>query len=315
MSNKRSAISLVKEQRNTFSVRPEQPLYTASCAYLAYEFANARRYQADILNAQDPEFLHQYRVCLRRTRAILSLLKGQFPEREQQRLSVVLKELMQKTNLLRDLDVYLLKKEQFFTQLADKHHQGLQIFFADIEQRRAAQLNDVCDWLRSERYQQLCREIQTQLQAIQAAEPPRANISCAAYARQALYKRFKKVSARAANIDAHSADKKLHKLRIECKKLRYLLEYFAPLLTASGYQCELKKLKQLQGYLGDFNDSAVEDDFLSHYLADKNNSSRYKAVRKLRHISRNQHQQARAHILQQLQYFLLAQTKRNYQRF
>ena len=117
------------------------------------------------------------------------------------------------------------------------------------------------------------------------------------------------------NIDVHSADKKLHKLRIECKKLRYLLEYFAPLFTAGAYQCELKKLKQLQGYLGDFNDSAVEHDFLSHYLADKNNSSRYKAVRKLRHISRKQHQQARAHILQQLRYFLLAQTKRNSQHF
>ncbi len=311
-----SAIALAKMQRGQFSISPEQPVYSAVYAYLAYEFANARCYEAGILHDQDPEFLHQYRVCLRRSRAIISLVKALLPEKQQKCLSVLLKELMQKTNLLRDLDVYLQKKDSFFMQLADKHHKGLEAFFADIEQRRAEQLKEVCDWLRGNSYQQRCREIQIQLQAIQVAVPPsRAKKSCAGYGRKAVWKRFKKVSARAGKIAAHSVDSKIHKLRIDCKKLRYLLEYFAPLFKADAYWHELKSLKKLQDYLGDFNDSAVQHDFLSCYLADladKGDRGSAEAVRKLKHSSEKLHQQARAHILQQLQYFLLAQTKQNY---
>ena len=61
---------------------PDQPVYISCYAYLESEFANARRYEAGILHDEDPEFLHQYRVCLRRTRAIISLLKELFPAHE-----------------------------------------------------------------------------------------------------------------------------------------------------------------------------------------------------------------------------------------
>ena len=145
--------------------------------------------------------------------------------------------------------------------------------------------------------------------------PPRpAKIPCGTYGRKAVWKRFQKVSDRAANIGAKSGDTEIHQLRVDCKKLGYLLEYFQPLFKKSDYQRELKTLKQLQDYLGDFNDSSVQHDFLSHYLTHKDEtSSCYKAVRKLLRISQKQHNQARVHVLQQLERFWLSQTKLDYQ--
>lgn len=313
--NSSNGINLPIIQKNKHVMSADEPVYIASYVYLQSEFANARQYEAGILGDQDPEFLHQYRVCLRRSRAIISLLKNIFPRNEKKGLSILLKNLMQKTNLLRDLDVYLLKKDMFFKQLDNKHHRGLAGFFNDIRQRRTTELNCFCDWLRSASYQQQCLEIESQLQAIKESLPPQSeSILCGTYARKTVWKRFKKVSHRVTHIDKQSEDTQIHKLRIDCKKLRYLLEYFEALFKKSDYQRELNSLKELQNYLGDFNDSSVQHDFLSHYLAHKNETSRrYKAVRKLLHISQKQQQQTKIDALQQVKHFLLPQTQLNYQ--
>ena len=50
----------------------------------------------------------------------------------------------------------------------------------------------------------------------------------------------------------------LHLLRIECKYLRYLLEFARHLLGPPGEQL-IESLKQLQEHLGDLNDAAVSE--------------------------------------------------------
>ena len=50
----------------------------------------------------------------------------------------------------------------------------------------------------------------------------------------------------------------LHELRIECKKLRYLLEAFAPLFAGKSAARLIRSLKRLQDNLGDFNDYEVQ---------------------------------------------------------
>ncbi len=310
-----SGVGLPIMPRSELVMLPEQPVYLAGYAYLKNEFANARLYQAGILSDQDPEFLHQYRVCLRRTRAVISLLKGGVPASEKKWLSTGLKELMQKTNLLRDLDVYLLKRETFYKLLKPEHHSGLSLFFDDIELRRTTALDNLRGWLHSTSYQKQCKVIESLLQRPKqgiSAQP--ADISCAIYARKAVWKRFKKVRGRAGKIDLQSEDAEIHQLRIDCKKLRYLLEVFAPVFTNSVFQRELNTLKQLQNYLGDHNDKAVQHAFLSHYLQQqKEKNSCYKALHNLLRISHKLQQQARADALQQLDNFLLPQTKADYQ--
>ena len=54
----------------------------------------------------------------------------------------------------------------------------------------------------------------------------------------------------------------MHDLRIECKKLRYLMEFFASLYPVEALSLLIKQLKKLQNNLGDFNDYCVQEDYL-----------------------------------------------------
>ena len=58
---------------------------------------------------------------------------------------------------------------------------------------------------------------------------------------------------------------KLHRLRIDCKKLRYLLEFFARLYSPAKMKRLIKALKQLQDNLGEFNDLHVQMASLRHF--------------------------------------------------
>jgi CHAD domain-containing protein len=66
------------------------------------------------------------------------------------------------------------------------------------------------------------------------------------------------VLKRGRKIDDDSPPELLHRLRIDCKKLRYLLEFFAELYPAKRIRPMIGALKKLQNCLGDYNDLTVE---------------------------------------------------------
>jgi CHAD domain-containing protein len=53
-------------------------------------------------------------------------------------------------------------------------------------------------------------------------------------------------------------NKDLHKLRIDCKKLRYTTEFFIPLYDQKTTSTFVEKLKQLQDPLGDIHDTFIQ---------------------------------------------------------
>ena len=61
---------------------------------------------------------------------------------------------------------------------------------------------------------------------------------------------------------------RLHELRIDGKRLRYLLEFFSVLYPSSEVKPLLRSLKKLQDVLGDFNDLDVQQQRLIE-LADE----------------------------------------------
>ena len=66
-------------------------------------------------------------------------------------------------------------------------------------------------------------------------------------------------------IDEDTPPPALHRLRIDCKKLRYLLEFFRSLYDAEEMDRLIKPLKQLQDNLGDFNDYEVQQKSLEDF--------------------------------------------------
>ena len=70
-----------------------------------------------------------------------------------------------------------------------------------------------------------------------------------------LHQRLAIVSAYDAVLPA-ADDKRLHALRVECKRLRYAIEFFAPVLGASAARF-LELVTAMQDTLGRINDIAV----------------------------------------------------------
>ena len=81
-------------------------------------------------------------------------------------------------------------------------------------------------------------------------------------AKNIIMKRNKKVLKFGQRVLITASDELLHQLRIEGKKLRYLLEFFSSLFAQEKIQYLVRKLKLLQDNLGDFNDLGIQQERL-----------------------------------------------------
>ena len=77
-------------------------------------------------------------------------------------------------------------------------------------------------------------------------------------------KRYRGVLRRGREITSASSDESLHALRIRCKRLRYLLEFFRP-TYGELLKAETTRLKELQDVLGEFQDACVAGGLLRRY--------------------------------------------------
>ncbi|MEM9292577.1 MAG: CHAD domain-containing protein [Acidobacteriota bacterium] len=208
----------------------------------------------------DIEFLHDFRVAVRRSRSALSQLKGLLPEALAATLRRELKWLGGITGPARDLDVYQDKLPAYGKRLPATDAaglQGLQGFLAELRDQEQERLVAALD---SERYRALM-EVWGSLEAVddEAPESPAA-------AREAIGPRvcgrirklLRRVLRDGRAIRPETPAEAVHDLRIECKKLRYSMELFRTLFDPRQLTSFIKQLKRLQDNLGDFNDYEVQ---------------------------------------------------------
>ena len=217
-----------------------------------------------LLADQDTEFLHDYRICLRKIRSVISLLKGVYSESDTLRLKKTLALLASRTNRLRDLDVTMLSREDYQQMLPLHLRKGIERMFQDYARERVAEFRKVTTSLRSP----ASRHLHTQIRAF--FEHPKSRVATeksflpvAPMVAGRIYKRYRKMQALRDLVSKDGSDEGLHQLRIHGKKLRYLLEFFSELFPAS--QTIEKRLRRLQNRLGIFNDLSVQQAALLNY--------------------------------------------------
>jgi CHAD domain-containing protein len=220
----------------------------------------------------DSEFLHDFRVAVRRTRAALGQIKGVFPEPAQACFRRELSWLGQLTGPTRDLDVYLLKFGDYEAALPPAVRRDLEPLrgFLAAEQRR--EQRRLATALGGARYRRLLADWQAFLEdergpgpGDQEPSPPNAGRPIVEVAGRRIRKVYRRVLDQGRAIGDDSPDESLHRLRIECKKLRYLLEFFRGLYPSPEVDPLIKALKKLQDNLGDFNDYSVQQKQLKDF--------------------------------------------------
>lgn len=253
-----------------------KPVIAISQDEMAFQAANdiikiyievARLNEAGIIADEDSEFLHDYRVSLRKVRSVVSLFKGIYSDEQTQTLKQSFSVLMSPTGRLRDLHVYLLDREHYFELLPASLHDGLSIMFNLFETERNVQQKKISRHLKSPAYNNTINSLAKLFSGSDALQAgPNADHSAYLYARELIWKRYRKVCKIARAIHQTTPDEKVHDLRIHCKKLRYLMEFFSPMFPAKIIKRIIRALKLLQDNLGLFNDYSVQQVYLQEFI-------------------------------------------------
>jgi CHAD domain-containing protein len=227
--------------------------------------AAMRSNEAGVDKDIDTEFLHDFRVAVRRQRSALTIFAGVFAPDPIDGFKREFAALGRLTGPLRDLDVYLLDEDRFRGLVPTALQAGLDGLFDDLRAQRRQALAEVRTALHAPAYRQLTTAWDTFLADPQPG--PAAAQPVLDLARVRLRRRHDRVLRRGRAIRARTPASALHRLRIECKKLRYLLEFFAALFAAEDVEALVSRLKGLQDNLGEFNDLSVQQDRLRTALA------------------------------------------------
>ncbi len=208
----------------------------------------------------DTEFLHDFRVSIRRTRSALSQIKGVLPERTVNHYKQEFAWLGQITSPLRDLDVYLLSFDDYRDSLPASERaniEPLRDFLLRQQQREHSALKKSLGSAHYRRLVQGWREFLEQPLnedfTLRNSGRPILDL-----ARERIWKTYRRIIKEGAAINAGSPAEALHDLRKSCKKLRYLMEFFQSLFAAQKIKALIKTLKSLQENLGDFQDYEVQ---------------------------------------------------------
>ena len=206
----------------------------------------------------DSEFLHDFRVAVRRARSALTQLKGVFPSPETELLRKELKWLGNATGPTRDLDVYLLKIPGYEASLPESVRADLKPLRDFLERRQRREHARLVAELDSGRYRDLIRTWSRFVDEPPAGSAAHAGRPIGELASERIWRAYRRVLKKGGAITPETPAEALHRLRIDCKKLRYLLEFFRSLYPSREAGALIKALKRLQDNLGDFNDLEVQ---------------------------------------------------------
>ena len=253
-----------------YSTKPDIPLDPgmrsdeAVKTVLRFLLRGIRVNEENLENDMDTEFLHDYRVALRRTRSALSQMKRVFPAEVARRFRKELSSVGKVSNPLRDLDVCLLHEDAYKNMLPASLRDDIDPLFEYLRKKRSRAFREVVRQGKSEKFRNLFREWDEFLQKPGTDDPtaPDAALPIRDVAQRRIRRKYERILREGNRVLDDPTGEGLHLLRIACKELRYLLEFFSRLFPPRTIRVLLKRLKKLQDLLGSCNDLRVQERYL-----------------------------------------------------
>lgn len=218
-----------------------------------------KSHEAGSRTGEDIESVHKMRVAVRRMRSLLRLVGAFYPGKTVEKSEKELRQIARALGSIRDLDVLILDVQQFSATLPPEMQQQAQALVSRLERRRHKRRQRLNAFLDSKRYQRSVRHLENfarkKGKRDRRRQPPHEPQELRHALPLLLHQRLASVRAYNSVLPA-SDDKRLHSLRVECKRLRYAIEFFAPVLGSSAKNF-LELVTSMQDTLGRINDIAV----------------------------------------------------------
>jgi CHAD domain-containing protein len=208
----------------------------------------------------DSEFLHDLRVATRRTRSAMSQIKGVLDPQQLAPFKQAFGWIGQITSETRDLDVYLLKFPDYRASLPKALQADLDPFHTFLQQHHKQAQAELVKKINSPHFRKSLKTWRSWLQSPggESDQTPNAMQPTAKLADKRIGKLFKRVLKDGLDIEHDSPAERLHELRKDCKKLRYLMEFFQSLYPKPAIRELIKALKVILDNLGEFQDLEVQ---------------------------------------------------------
>jgi triphosphatase len=234
------------------ALQSDMPAFEAARRSIAAALAQLQANEAGALETNEPEFVHQMRVALRRLRSALRAFRKAIGPELEAGVRDDLRWITQATGSLRDLDV--LATETLPPMLKVYAQGDAAAFRRRLGARRRKVREEVRAAIRSERYAKLMLALSRWLaQPAPSREPQR---KAREVALQVMRRRHEKLMVAARGVAAMSPDDR-HRVRIAVKRMRYVAEGFESLFRKGRMDAYLESLERLQDDLGHANDAAV----------------------------------------------------------
>lgn len=236
-------------------------LGTALKTVLAANFYVIDRCEHGVEADLDTEFLHDYRIALRRMRSLFDAFRHLFDARTAGLLKADLKWLNEVSGGRRDLDVFLHQFPALQRSTPGRHAVALeQLRDFIVTERENAQSRLVHEFA-GERYAVFKTDWQSVLEHAQfAGEGHDEPVTEAAAA--SIWRTYRRIRKRIRTPRLSDSIDALHAVRKDCKKLRYQIESFRTLFPHRRLNRAVAELKQLQDILGAVCDLSVQQEFL-----------------------------------------------------
>jgi CHAD domain-containing protein len=234
-----------------------QPASKALRALLAEDLARIEAAAAGIVAAGEAQRVHELRVACRRARSLLREFGEALDPALLAEARAGLERLGKRSGPVRDLDVWLARS-------GEAREPKLRSLRAHVRRLRQTALAKLARALAAPRMRRF-----TRLRAAFEAEPARETVAGAqpieALASTRIRARAERFLSRGTGLGRKASAQKLHRLRIETKRLRYLLESVGEIAAPTDTRALLPRLRDLQDVLGAFNDREVEHAALERY--------------------------------------------------
>lgn len=221
---------------------------------LHHQHDRLRQLERGVILGLDDEFLHQYRIAIRRSRAIAESVQEVTSDKALAKAVKTLKRHARATGPLRDLHVFI----HDLPELCGDNSEIRAALLVWFEREAASRHRKLVKRLQSKRYQD---SMDHWLNLIDSRKFQKlAGTLRAKDIQKAVERRIKEFNKLTAELMHTSPDEDIHRLRKLLKRIRYLME-----LDARTWKSELKTLKARQQLYGQFQDLHVQIELLDQF--------------------------------------------------
>ena len=266
-------------QTSSVSLTEDLTVEDAFSRVLQGNLSGVKEWAPVALAGEDIEGVHQMRVCLRRMRSALTVFRTAIPKKATKSFAKDMRWASKALDRARDLDVYITEN------LASKRKGRQRSLRKIAERHREEAYGKVGSFIKGQRYADLCKKLSEWTHAkawreqLSTSQQDKLRENITPFSARVLENHRSAILAYGTEIE-HLDSETLHRLRIECKKLRYATEFFAP-LYGDQMKAFTGHLKNLQDLLGALHDTAVMKGLQEDLLKTKKNKKLVSFTRKL----------------------------------